>query len=200
MVVLAIGAHPDDIEFGCFGTLARMSRKEKIFMLVFTRGEIAATPEVRISEAIKSAAMIGASVSFLSHPDGGLQQTAETVRELRDEITKRGADTIFSPHMEDSHQDHATAGRIAISSWKLVNRVLFYESPTTFNFQPNIYCDITETFEIKRQALDSFQSQKSKPSLETAQVRGLAQYRAWQCDRRNKLFEAFVIARAIKDG
>jgi LmbE family N-acetylglucosaminyl deacetylase len=197
--ILAIGGHPDDIEFGCFGTLAGMCRKEKISMLVFTRGEITAKAGVRTSEARKSAAILGAEIKLLSYPDGELRQTGETVQWLRDEIIRTKARTVFCPHIEDSHQDHVAAGRIGMSSWKFVDQVLFYETPSTINFQPNVYFDITRTFESKKKAIELFQSQKSKPALNTDQVKGLAQYRAWQCNRSNALFEAFVLGRAIRD-
>jgi LmbE family N-acetylglucosaminyl deacetylase len=199
MVVLAVGAHPDDVEFGCFGTLARMASSEKICLLVLTRGEITARATLRVSESRKSASMLGAAIRILPHPDGELRQTGETVREVRNEIKRTGASTVFCPHINDTHQDHVAAGKIVMSSWKYVNRILLYETPTTTDFQPNVYCDITKTFGLKRRALELFESQGARPYLDTSQVRGLAEYRAWQCNRSKALFEAFVLGRAVLD-
>lgn len=197
MVTLAVGAHPDDIEFGCYGTLAQLAKKEEVRLLLLTSGEVGGNPRVRKLEAKRSAEVIGATLTVLNHRDGYLEVNARTVAEMSKMIGLADAKRVFCPHLDDSHQDHAAAGRIVMACWRNVNRILFYETPTTLNFQPNVYTDISSSFEHKKKALDCFNSQKEKPYLSIDQVRGLAQYRAWQCYRPSRLFEAFVLFRSI---
>lgn len=198
-MILAAGAHPDDIEFGCFGTLAKLARKERVTLLVYTLGELGGDPETRRKEQIQNANLIGAKVKFMRHADGKLVQDSETVGEMREEITASGATTIYAPHPLDSHQDHATAGHIAMTCRNIVSEVLFYETPSTIRFEPNVFEDVTEHFPTKRKALSTFQSQGDRPYLSLSSLEGLAKYRAWQCYRQDRLFEAFELFRLIND-
>jgi len=196
LVVLAVGAHPDDIEFGAGGTLARLARREKVKFLIYTAGEVGGDPRKRRQEAKKAAETIGAEVRILGHRDGHLKADPRTVRELWEEVEKTKATTVFCPHFEDTHQDHAAAGRIAMTCWKKVDSIFFYEGPTVLDFNPNVFSDISRFFEVKRRALECFDSQMHKPLMDIQQVRGIAQHRAWQCGKSGALFEAFVLFRS----
>ncbi len=81
----------------------------------------------------------------------------------------------------------------------IVSRVLFYETPSTVRFEPNVFEDVTDNFVVKRKALSSFQSQIDRPYLSVPSLEGLARYRAWQCYRQGRLFEAFELFRLIND-
>jgi len=196
LVVLAVGAHPDDIEFGCGGTLARLAKREKIEFLVFTSGEIGGKPKERRAEARKAAGIIGAHITFLNYRDGHLSMSPETVKQLRDSVDLTKATTIFCPYFEDTHQDHVAAARIAMTCWKKVDSLLFYEGPTVVNFNPNVFSDISSFFDSKKRAVESFDSQRHKPLMDINQVKGIAQHRAWECGKSGALFEAFVLFRS----
>jgi two-component system, NtrC family, response regulator HydG len=197
MVILAIGAHPDDVEFGCFGTLARLARDDKIEILVFSSGEIAGNPTMRQEEAKCSARLINANVKILQFPDGNIVQNPDSVGITRKEVKRLNVTRIFAPFHEDTHQDHVAVSRIAMSCWKEVEEVLFYEVPSTIGYTPNTFYDISSTFVTKSKALSVYKSQLLKPYLDVDQIRGLARYRAWQCSRTGALFEAFVRFRSI---
>ncbi len=162
-------------------------------------GELGGDPQTRRKEQIHNARLVRADVKFLGHPDGRLVQDSTSVRELRDEIARIGARTVYAPHPDDSHQDHAAAGHIAMTCRNLVSSVLFYETPSTVRFDPNLFEDVTDHFAVKRKALSSFQSQINRPYLSVPSLEGLARYRAWQCYRQDRLFEAFELFRQIND-
>ena len=121
--VLAIGAHPDDLELGCGGTLALLSQQgRKIGILHLTRGEMGTrgTPEERKVEAEEAGAALGASfVEFLDCGDGGLRTgTAEEDALLR-KVRAWKPDLVLGPTPYDRHPDHSRAH-------ELVHAACFY--------------------------------------------------------------------------
>lgn len=116
MVILAIGAHPDDIEFGCYGTLSLLSNNQKVIFLILTNGEIGGNGEVRKTEAEKSAKMMGAEIKFLDFPDGKLEQNGDSVRAVKDIIERNNIDTVFTHYFHDTHQDHVKSSLITLSA------------------------------------------------------------------------------------
>jgi len=122
--ILAIGAHPDDIEFGCGGVLlAEAARGNKISLYVCSRGEASSngTPTERKAEARNAAAIIGATVTFLdlggdSHIATSVENRltiARCIRTVRPDILL--APTVVS----DQHPDHAAVGRLCIDAMRL---------------------------------------------------------------------------------
>jgi LmbE family N-acetylglucosaminyl deacetylase len=79
----------------------------------------------------------------------------------------------------------------------LVDELYFYETPSTLGFNPNVWVDVTQTFEAKLQMLAEFKSQQHRDYMSVERVRGLAHYRASQI-RRDGLYEAFHLARAVQ--
>ena len=117
MNILAVGAHPDDIEFGCAHVLIQESRKaNKIKLLVLSRGEAGTngTPESREAEARAAAKLIGAEIDFLDFGgDCHLQRTPEYALKLAFEIRKFQPGIVLAPHTnEDQHPDHAVVGKL----------------------------------------------------------------------------------------
>jgi LmbE family N-acetylglucosaminyl deacetylase len=122
--ILAIGAHPDDIEFGCGGVLlAEAARGNKIHLYVCSRGESASngTPADRLDEARNAAAVLGATLKFLdlggdSHIATSVENTlaiARAVRAVRPEI-------LLAPTpLPDQHPDHTAVGRMCIDAMRL---------------------------------------------------------------------------------
>ena len=197
-MVLAVGPHPDDVELGCFGTLARLAAHEPVVIAVMTSGEVGGVSEDREREARETAELIGASVEFLRYPDGGLVQNAETVGKLRALIQQHRATTIFCPYASDSHQDHAAAHRIVIASAAHTQEILLYETPSTFGFHPDVFYDVSATLPVKMRALALFRSQQDRPYLDPTLVEAQARYYALRLFRTGKAFEAFALFRAIR--
>src|SRR5215472_1901637 len=118
--VLAVSAHPDDVELTCGGTLVRLSSAGKrCGILDLTGGEMATrgTPEVRRREAERAAEILGAAVrQTLDFSDGGLRTSRAEELLLIDAIRRLAPRLILAPYPEDRHPDHARAGRLVTDS------------------------------------------------------------------------------------
>ena len=198
MVILAVGAHPDDIEFGCFGTLAKLSKDTSIHFIILSAGELSGPKNKRIQECKQSAKLLNAKLTLLDYSDGGIPVDAEIIDKLKGYVEKIAPDTVFTLYPQDTHQDHRNTSKLTISSCKNVNEVLFYEVPSTEKeFHPNVFYDVTDYFHLKEKGLRCHKTQRKKPYLNLAAIQGLARYRAYQCGR-DGLFEAFYLYRLIK--
>ena len=116
--ILAIGAHPDDLEFGCGSLLAiEAARGSQIKLLVLSKGEAgtAGTPESRQEESMAAAKLIGAKIEFLDlGGDCHIQNTPQNGFRIAAVIRKFKPDILLAPHTdENQHPDHAAAGKIA---------------------------------------------------------------------------------------
>jgi N-acetylglucosamine malate deacetylase 1 len=124
MPLLAFGAHPDDIEFGCGGVIARETRAGlAAHLVVCSRGEAAThgTPAQRIAEAKKSAAILGATVEFIElDGDAHLEVRAAHAIKLAGIIRRLRPDTVLAPSLvENQHPDHARLGRLVRDAARL---------------------------------------------------------------------------------
>src|SRR5690606_5362491 len=116
MTVMAIGAHPDDIEFGCGGILLKeASRGTRIHMLVCSKGESGSSGSVeqRVSECESAARQLGATLHFLeSGGDGKIEGSRETALSIARIIRATRPHTLLAPSLvEDQHPDHSAIGR-----------------------------------------------------------------------------------------
>src|SRR5258706_5541239 len=124
MNILAVGAHPDDIEFGCAHVLIQESRKNNaVKLLVLSRGEAAShgTPESREAEARAAAKLMRAEIDFLDFGgDCHMQRTPEYALKLAFEIRKFQPEIVLAPHTaEDQHPDHAVVGKLVRDACRL---------------------------------------------------------------------------------
>ena len=114
--VLAIAAHPDDVELTCGGTLIKMaSRGYRTGILDLTRGEMGTrgTPEIRAREAKAAAKILGVKVrENLGLPDSRLEVNEEYKLELARMIRELQPHTVILPYWEGRHPDHYNAGRL----------------------------------------------------------------------------------------
>jgi LmbE family N-acetylglucosaminyl deacetylase len=198
VAVLAVGPHPDDVEIGCFATLARLARQEPVAIVVMTSGAVRGPPEEREREAEASGRLIGASVEFLRHPDGSLQQNADTVAQLRSVMQRHNATMVFAPFGDDTHQDHVATHRIVVASAALTDEILLYETPSTIGFRPDVFYDVTDTMSVKHKALALFESQADRPYLDVELVEGQARSFALRLHQKGKAFEAFALYRSVR--
>ncbi len=117
VTILAVGAHPDDIEFGC-GALLLLERQagNAVKLLVLSRGEAASsgTPEEREQESRAAAAQLGAAIEFLDfRGDCYLEYTPQNAVRLAAEIRRAQPAIVLAPHPEaNQHPDHAAAGSL----------------------------------------------------------------------------------------
>jgi LmbE family N-acetylglucosaminyl deacetylase len=172
MNVLFVGAHPDDIECWCGGTAARYAEDgHKLFFCVATNGNVGSaihTQEeiagLRRQEARNAADLVNAELIWLGFDDEFLFDTRETRLKFIEAFRVARPDVVICHWLEDYNPDHSVSGRIVddcISMAKIplietehpplekIPAVYFMDTPAGVNFVPELYVDITKTFEKK---------------------------------------------------
>ncbi|MBI4552249.1 MAG: PIG-L family deacetylase [Candidatus Latescibacteria bacterium] len=164
MHILAIGSHPDDIEYGCGGTLIKYARQgHGVHLFVATCGSFGGDPEVRHREQLRSAEILGVTEVFWGeYTDTQIPLSQELIARLEQVIRQVKPHFIFVHSPEDTHQDHRTLSSCTISATRYIPNVLFYEGPTTQHFLPTVYVDIDATLEDKIELLLAHRSQVAK--------------------------------------
>lgn len=176
--VLAVGAHPDDAELGCGGTLARLAAEGRaVGLLHLTRGErgTRGTAEGRKAEAEAAAAALGAvALDFLDCGDGGLRTGAAEEDSLIVKLREWRPDLVLAPSPHDRHPDHTRAH-------SLVEAACFYAGLRNRGegepfrpgamfaymqhdlFTPSFIVDVTASWEAKLASLRAYRSQIHQP-------------------------------------
>jgi LmbE family N-acetylglucosaminyl deacetylase/CheY-like chemotaxis protein len=201
--VLFIGAHPDDIELGCGGTLIKhVQNGDNVYALIFTNGERGmgeANPHIdRQQESTKALTIAGVTLSniyFLQYPDTELWQHRQ---EVMDTITKFcetfQIHLIFTHSNKAQHQDHVTIFEETMRGARKAMGIMTYEShgATNPSFSPNLFVDITDVIAKKIEMLNCHQSQIAKNYLKVESIVALAQFRSSQSEEFHYA-EAFEI-------
>ena len=182
MDILAIGAHPDDVELGCGGLLIKAARYgHSVYMYTLTRGGASGDPDQRAQEARDSARFIGAKGLWLDTlPDTGLKCDAELIGRIESRIDLVHPDLILTHHSADSHHDHRAVAAATLEAGRFDSNILQYEIPLTRDFEPKVYFDISDVIDDKEELINIFKSQQKKLYLKPNAIRGLAEYRALQ--------------------
>jgi LmbE family N-acetylglucosaminyl deacetylase len=186
MRILAIGAHPDDLELGAAGTLAKsVKENHDVRFLVLTFGEEGGgRKETRRKEAIESATLLGVQhVFFGGIPDRKVSEGTETIDIIEKIVNEFKPDRVFTHSSGDRHQDHRNASKATFSAARKVPDLLCYESPLTGpypSFNPQAFCDITSVFELKKEVIGCYKSQHQKAHLKAFALEGLARFRGLQ--------------------
>ena len=178
--ILAIGAHPDDVELGCSGTIAKeIANNKKVGILDLTKGELGTrgSAEIREKEANDAAKVL--NVAFrenLNFKDGFFKNDEEHQLKLIQVIRKYKPDVILCNAIDDRHIDHPRGAKLVIDScflsglkkivtkynnkeqepWRPLN---IYHYIQWKNLKPDFVVDISNFFEIKIKAVKSFKSQ-----------------------------------------
>ena len=183
MNILAIGAHPDDLELQCAGTLALYARdpNNRVHMAVATNGdkgnydlEPAVLAAIRESEFRSSCAVIGAEPIWMDYPDEFLMPTLEARLAFVDMIRSVDPDLVITHGPNDYHPDHRYTHQLVwdaitlagvkhvATNWPATSRqvtLYFMDNLGGIGFQPTELVDITETIDIKKRALACHRSQ-----------------------------------------
>jgi LmbE family N-acetylglucosaminyl deacetylase len=203
MNVLAIGAHPDDIEYGCGGTLALYAQKgHDVVLFVASDGSHGGVADVRGGEQRDAALALGArEVVWGGFPDTEVPLSRELIAALEAVIRRVHPTMIFVNSPDDTHQDHRNLAQAAVSATRYVPNFLFYEVPSTQNFTPNCYTNVDKVLDLKLAALEAHRSQVTKTNIEDLTILELAvscaNFRGIQA--RVKYAEAFQSVRLLLD-
>jgi bacillithiol biosynthesis deacetylase BshB1 len=198
--VMAFGAHPDDIELGCGGTLIKLVDKGRSVVLVdMTRGEMSTrgTVETRGVEAAAAARIIGAvSRENLYLPDGDVRLSAEAKRRVVTIVRKYRPQLVLIPYYEDRHPDHYHASDVAYEgifaaglarydtrqAYHRPSKVLYYMRWDEFT--PSFVIDITAQFERKMEAVYAYTSQFRPDDARYQQTRLTSPQFEWELVHR----------------
>ncbi len=196
MNIIALGAHPDDIEIGCGGTLLKYTRAgHGVYLMVLTEGAQGGSSKVRRDEQLASCRLLGAKEIFWGgYPDTEVPVTRQAIRQIEDVVKKIDPAFIFVNYFDDTHQDHRHLATCTVTATRYTRNVLFYETPTTQNFSPTVYVDIDGLLEDKVRSLEAHASQVQKTNIEGLSIvevaRSSAHFRGIQ--GRVRSAEAFV--------
>lgn len=182
MDILAIGAHPDDLELLCAGTLALYRQQgHEVFMchicdgnkgsMVYSSEELV---KIRRKEAIESGKLIGAKSIWGGISDGEVVLDLESRIKIIDIIRQTNPDIVITHHPNDYHSDHINTSRLVFEATYLANLKLwktnypasdklpylyYMDTLAGVNFIPAEYVDITKTIDIKVKMMMKMKSQ-----------------------------------------
>ena len=209
--ILAVGAHPDDVELGCFGTLLEKKRAgHNVYAVALAPGaygkyrwEDIEAVWSKSREILRSGK--GKGDYFLGKfPIGRLAHDWDAVGFVDDLIRSYSIDTMICHHHGEAHQDHLSAQRIAISAARRnVDRLWLWESSiythrNVHPFRPHLYVPISqEAFEGKMDALNAYRQAGLLETIEVEAQRHLARYRGAELHR--DYAEAFEVAWEVHD-
>lgn len=179
--VLVIGAHPDDIEIGIGGTVAQLKRSGA--NVVMAVGCIPNDYEKRVIEAQNSADILGGELRFIyNHGCSRVEdvKTYDLVKKIDDLMLELKPAALFAHGSADFHKDHQVMYNACLASQRLqfVDFFCYYPTacrPVPVNFHPQAYVDITNTLEIKMDAINAHHTQFIDRGLKTDFIRDIAQ-------------------------
>jgi LmbE family N-acetylglucosaminyl deacetylase len=203
MNILAIGAHPDDIEFGCGGTLIKYVQSgHSVFLAVLTDGSFGGDAGIRRQEQNEAAKFLGAKELFWGNfHDTELADSRELIHKIDEIINKVKPDTVFLNYPRDIHQDHRALAHAGVSATRYIKEVLFFEVPTTQHFEPDVFVNIQDVLDKKLQLLKMHASQIDRTKVENLTIlesaQSCANFRGFQ--GRVKYAEGFKALRVLKE-
>lgn len=181
--VLAIGAHPDDIEIGCGGTLAKhRARDDSVMILVLSCGSAGGDPAVRTEEGRRSADLMGATIKLCDLPDTLIPENGETIAAIHEALSTFCPTHIYTHSLHDTHQDHRNVYHATIAAARGTPNIYCYQSPSsTVDFRPNRFVDISNHIEQKLAIIAFHESQTARranlnPELIVATARFWGRY------------------------
>lgn len=200
MHVLAVGAHPDDVELGCGATLlAHRAAGDDVTLLVMTTGERGpADPRGRRAEQEESARMLGARLLWGGFDDGEIPATKDAVMVVESAVRSCAADVVYTHAPNDSHQDHRATAAATLAAARHGSKILCFESPSTLEFAPSVFTDVAEFVEGKLDLVRAHMSQVLECRMvDLEAVEAMARYRGFQARVRHA--EAFTPTRFVWD-
>ncbi|KAA3620085.1 MAG: bacillithiol biosynthesis deacetylase BshB1 [Calditrichaeota bacterium] len=178
--VCAFGAHPDDVEIACGGTMAKLAdKKHRIAIISLTQGELGTrgSKELRAEEFASAAQILGAELSTsLDIPDGQISNTQVNRLKIIKEIRAQRPRVVFVHHWEARHPDHQHASEVVkdavfLAGLKQIDtgqkpwrpfKIIYYAN--RFEFTPSFIVDISAHFDTKMRSLYAYSSQFHDPN------------------------------------
>lgn len=194
--VLAIGAHPDDVEIGAAGTLlAYRAMGHEVSILTLSRGARGGTETARAGESEMAARVLGATLYLDDLRDTDIAEGDPTIGVISRIVQSVQPTAIYTHSFHDVHQDHRNAYRATMVAVRDIGRVYCFQSPSaTVDFRPTRFVDIDDHLERKLAAIDAFTSQvEVRTYLDPDLIASTARY--WSRYGGGRYAEAFEVVR-----
>ena len=182
--VLVVGCHPDDVELGCGGTIAKhLERGDSVYALTLTNGE-QGKHAPNLKECLQSYKTLGIPKNnsfFAEFPDGYIRDDQRTVNFIEELIKQKGITRVYTHHYNDRHQDHRNCSKATSAAARKVNEIYLYEGPSTNpGFDPHIFLEISKSqLQKKLDALSCYQTQIKKGIVNLDWIKSLAGHRGF---------------------
>jgi two-component system response regulator HydG len=177
--ILAIGAHPDDVEIGCGGSLrAHVLAGATVHVLTLSMGEAGGQRHIREAESFNAAQILGASLTTANLPDTRINEGADTIAVIEEVIGRVQPSIIYTHSEHDAHQDHRNTFRATVVAARRVPTLLCYQAPSsTIDFRPTRFTEITGCLDAKMRAIMAYPSQATqRPYMARAMIEATARY------------------------
>ncbi len=198
--VLAIGAHPDDVEIGAAGTLmAHKAAGDTVAILTLSRGAHGGDQVLRARESQQAADVIGARLFLDDLADTLIAEGNPTIGVIDRVITEVQPTIVYTHSIHDVHQDHRNTHRAAMVAARRVGRVYCFQSPSaTIDYRPTHFVTIDDYIGGKLTAIETFGSQAElRDYLEPGLITSTARYWSRYCGGNHA--EPFEVIRARSD-
>lgn len=176
MKILVIGAHLDDVELACGGTIAKaIKNSHDVKVLVMSKsgytnkdGEVQRSDEVAVKEGIEALETLGITDHvILDFPTKDIPFRSDVINAIDLVISEYNPDIIFTHHPFDTHQAHEGVSKATIAAARRKNTVFFFEpiqpsGRSYVAFKPELYVDIEETYNLKIESLKKHKSEYNK--------------------------------------
>lgn len=170
MNILAIGAHYDDIELGCGGTLAKhVSRGDNVFAYVATtsgfsnhQNILIRSDDIAIKEGQLAMNILGVKLIRGNFKTLEVEFTDDLNKDLIKIIEEEKIDLVYSHWMGDIHHDHQAVAKASLHSCRHIPRQLMYRSNwyhSHFEFKGNFYVDISDFWDKKKDSIEAHKSE-----------------------------------------
>lgn len=214
MKIIAIGAHLDDIELACGGTLAKaVGKGHEVRMIVLSKsdykhysGKYGRSSEIAIEEGKSAARLLGIKqLKVYDFPTKDIPNDSSVVEVLNEEFDNFNPDLIMTHWQFDTHKSHMNTALATMAAARYYNSIIMYEpfppaGRSYAAFRPQLYVDITDTIELKLKALSTHKSELKKFGPEWVEtIKARAQLRGFELlsndPHRSKYAEVFEVVR-----
>lgn len=162
--VLFVGPHPDDVFISCGGFILKNIDIYDFRICCMATLNLSPSSDLRLLEERKTWRDINEKIDLTLFPSGvdtKLQESyTEMVAFLENIVAKQEFKYIFIPYHEDTHQDHRAVSSATLSACRYAKNTIFFETPSTFNFVPSMFCELSEeVMKFKKKISKNYASQ-----------------------------------------
>ena len=177
-VVLAVGAHPDDVEIGVGATLAsHRAAGDQVVILTLSGGAVGGDTQTRRHEALAAAAVIGARLYLHDFEDTRMDPAGGLITVVEDTVRELSPTVVYTHSAHDRHQDHRAVHEAVMVATRRVPSLACFQSPScTVDFRPTRFVPVDGFLETKLEMLAAFSSQSHRDYMEPDAVRATARY------------------------